>query len=215
MPPKTVTRARSLLKPYGVSLVGDWRLSDAYSAYVATTTIGQNLSTFTNQSPENSVKNLFGNLNFTMKPQEGNGWSCEAGSAGFTCYGGFGSIDPQVVTHELGHTFAIRLSYQPYIDLGDAQITDELGNWFFGTHPGGQYERTIRGYKSDGPPYMYHGRAFWSDWNSNEGNLARNEDFADMWMNWNFNSFDYSPEVNGAGTSRYQWFQTNMAQWVR
>ena len=36
-----------------------------------------------------------------------------------------------------------------------------------------------------------------------------------MFMNWAFNSFDYSGEAYGAGTARYDWMDTNMMNWIR
>ena len=102
----------------------------------------------------------------------------------------------------------------PYLSLDNAAIRDDLGNWVTGTHPDGVFERTQRGYKSGGPPDMYHGPVYWDDWNSNVNNTARNEDFADMYVNWVFDTFDYSQTANGAGTARRDWMTSNMLQWI-
>jgi len=57
----------------------------------------------------------------------------------------------------------------------------------------------------------YHGPDNWSD----AAAYSHNEEFADMFMNWAFNSFDYQlSSVNGAGMARYTWMYTNMAEWI-
>jgi hypothetical protein len=101
-------------------------------------------------------------------------------------------------------------SVGPYLSLSNAAITDATGKWVTGTHPGGPFERTARGYQKEREPYMYHGPDNWDDWNSNADHVARNEDFADMFMNWTFNSFDQ----NSAGLARYSWMTTNMSSWI-
>jgi hypothetical protein len=108
--------------------------------------------------------------------------------------------------HALQHSRYAADTQGPYASLQSARIEDDLGNWVTGTHPGaaGQFERTSRGYLSELPPHTYHG-SDWPDWQSNLDLRARNEDFADMFMNWVFNSFDYRPQANGAGFKRFDW----------
>jgi hypothetical protein len=40
------------------------------------------------------------------------------------------------------------------------------------------------------------------------------EDVADMFLNWVYDSFDYSDPANGAGTARYEWWDSRMADWI-
>lgn len=41
-----------------------------------------------------------------------------------------------------------------------------------------------------------------------------NEDTADMFLNWVYNSFDYTEQAKGAGTARYNWWNDRMEGWV-
>lgn len=93
------------------------------------------------------------------------------------------------------------------------QMFDQEGNWVFGTRNGG-YERTTLGYKSNHAPDMYHGQHEWNDWNSIDNYVARNEDYADMFMNWVYDSFNYSDASLGAGYLRYDWMTVNITDTV-
>ena len=79
-----------------------------------------------------------------------------------------------------------------------------------GKNDHGFWERGYRGYKSRGAPDLYHGLADWDDVATN----TVNEEFADMFMNWIFNSFEYSSRAKGAETARYKWMTTNIAEWI-
>jgi RHS repeat-associated protein len=225
-----------LANEYGVTLNG-WTPQEIYQIWIALNRIGSALSSISGGylgSPSEAFVKVFGGLTFT---KSGSGNGCEAGGSGFTCGTGV-DFDARLATHELGHTLNAVIinnethrlqnagwSYDdalaratstvgPYYDLANAAIEDSLGNWVMGTHPGGVYERTKLGYKSGGPPDMYHGSDDWADWNSNANNLARNEDFADMFMNWVFDNFDYGSAANGAWAARDNWMTTNMAEWI-
>jgi hypothetical protein len=133
-------------------------------------------------------------------------------------------------------------SRAPYSQLRYAQIVDDypdaLGGprWVTGTHPTwsdcqsnpnlqkecaatnktdlsapdsyGKFERTGRGYLSTLSPDLYHG-SNWPDWAT-----SPNEDFADMFMNWAYNTFDYNVEAYNAGVKRYDFMERNMLAWI-
>jgi hypothetical protein len=48
----------------------------------------------------------------------------------------------------------------------------------------------------------------WDDWNSDSVKVG--EEFADMFMNWAFDSF----ADNTGGDARYQWMQSHMSVWL-
>ncbi len=85
----------------------------------------------------------------------------------------------------------------------------------------GQFERTLLGYRSGEQEDVYHGPVYidsegrelgFDDWNI--GNTGRNEDFADMYMNWVYNTFDTSSRAYDAGNYRFNWMDNNMKRWV-
>jgi hypothetical protein len=115
-----------------------------------------------------------------------------------------------LVIHELGHVFSLRRNNQPYTDIDGASVTDSRDSHVFGTPAGSTiYERTVAGYLSDRSPYMYHGPAKFDDFYVNA-----HDDFADMFLNWTRNSFDYSFDAFGAGIERYNWMSQNMYGWL-
>ncbi len=108
----------------------------------------------------------------------------------------------QNTAHELGHALAQLLGGRPYDDLNATMIVDALGNDVAGGS-GGTYIRTNNG-------YVLTNGSTWS-WQQNTDATA-NEDFADMFLNWSYNSFDNDPA--GAGDARYQWMSANMPSWI-
>lgn len=85
----------------------------------------------------------------------------------------------------------------------DATELGTNGNFYYG-----DFERTSRGYQGIGKPHQYHGVS-WEDFVTNA-----NEDFADMFMNWVYDSFDDSPLAYGAGRYRYEFMEDNMRSWI-
>jgi hypothetical protein len=165
-------------------------------------------------TPWEAFKKAYGHVKFTKSSEAGN--LCLGGTGSVSCFSGT-DLTSRLLTHELGHAFSWAHGTDPYgrLEDEDAQIVDDRGNWVTGKHTGGDFERTILGYKSGGEPDMYHGPEDWTDWNSNADNLARNEDYADMFMNWVYDSFDYRANAYNAGTYRYEWMTTNVAEFVR
>lgn len=150
---------------------------------------------------------------------------CEAGYMRVVCYTN-ADLNERFIVHEFGHVLQNTIdgvnarqtpptpSVGPYYDLEEAQLVDKKGDWITGTHPGGVFERTMLGYTNDGIPDVYHGRREWDDWNTNVNHTARNEYFADMFMNWVFNSFEYNDPYSDAGQIRYDWMQAHMQNWI-
>ena len=170
--------------------------------------VGMALAEHTPTNAVGTFTAVFGSLTFTRNSNTED--YCQGGRSGVTC-GGAAPNDPRLYAHELGHTFNAvivnnGISSSPYSYLLSAAITGDNGNWVTGSH-NGVFERTFRGYQSEKAPFVYHGKN-WDDWNS------PNEDFADMFMNWAFNSFDYSSRALGAGAARYAWMETNMSTWI-
>lgn len=161
-------------------------------------------------------KAVFGDLKFNVNGTS-SAWMCGASANGFSCSAGSGrDIDPRLVVHELGHTFNANynsLGVTPYAALGSASITTAQGMWVAGLHYVDEVWKWDRnpdfaGYYSNGAPAVYHGSATWDDWNS--PGVAVGEEFADMYMNWAFNSFT----VDSAGQARFAWMSSNMGQWL-
>ncbi len=197
-------------KSYGVKFVGG-KSAQRAAIVLAAIEIGHALEPLVKgvSSAAQAFSSAMGEVTATFA---GDGNGCNAGGGnGFVCGTGAAS-DPRLFTHEFGHTFAQEYGNRPYFALDDTQLIDQDGNWVFGTHPGGSYERTLLGYQGDAPPYMYHGRRNWTDWDSNVNNVARNEDYADMFMNWVYNSFDSSGGLLGAGNQRYDWMTVNITE---
>lgn len=199
-----------MAKSYGIEFVRGTS-SQRAAVVLAAIAIGHTLEPIMKgiSSASQAFSTAMGEVTATFS---GDGNGCDAGGGhGFVC-GTSTTSDPHLYVHEFGHTIAQQHKNQPYLDLGDTQLVDQNGNWIMGTHPGESYERTLFGYKGDTPPYMYHGRRYWIDWDSNDNNVARNEDYADMFMNWVYDSFDYTDESLGAGRLRYDWMTVNLTE---
>ncbi|MEW5869739.1 MAG: RHS repeat-associated core domain-containing protein [Chloroflexota bacterium] len=161
-------------------------------------------------STRDAFVKVFGKITIILTDSDRNG--CDAGYQVITC-GGATVIDSRLIAHELGHVFAYRYDNKPYNKLREAKIMDRGGHLVAGDSGSG-YLRTTSGFKGNVPPYMYHGPIdFEEDWNV--GSIAWHEDWADMFMNWAFDSFDLTLEANGAGWSRYWWMMTNMAEFIQ
>ena len=132
------------------------------------------------------------NTPFTFLKMEDAGSGCATGQRLIKCNPNYNISDPRLIVHELGHALQHSRyndnSTGPYGDLKKPEnaIIDDRGAWVTGQHPeppqsDGKFERTFLGYKSNQIPDVYHGVEY-DDWNS------PNEDFADMFMNWVYNS---------------------------
>jgi RHS repeat-associated protein len=214
MPPKTVTRARSLLKPYGVSLEGDWRLGDAYAAYVGVDYVASALSPYTGVGGESSFKQVFGPMLFITDMNLGK-WFART-SNGLIRFSP-GNVTPRLTAHELGHAFEKHIWAQnggtyantnnPVQVLATEGIYDANENFVTGkgNRNNGLYA-PINGYWSDN----YQDEWQWHPRNMEGGN-NNFEDWADIFLNWAFNSFVPNP----AGTALYNWVDIHMNEWVK
>jgi hypothetical protein len=157
--------------------------------------------------PWTAFRKAHGDIRFSMESTKEDDWSCARTGNGVTCYNALGSINSRVIAHEFGHVFNANMVNNglasPYDVLGDSTIVDANGNWVEGINSAEIWQRTFSGYQSDRAPDVYHGIRF-DDWNS------VGEDFADMYMNYIFNSFS----ADLAGTARYNWMDTHMEIWL-
>jgi RHS repeat-associated protein len=115
------------------------------------------------------------------------------------------------LTHEIGHIFDNR--------IGPGYGSDELvkatfsyadGTFASGVNPAtGIWLRTNAGYSCNDYPCQQHPV-------NTDGGQDPLEDFADMFLNWVYNSFDYSTDANGngAGQARYNWVTDHMSEWL-
>ncbi len=220
---------------YGIDFDGtSWTLDEQAKILDAIQKIGEEFSRVMGlgQTSWDAFKTVYGN-NFIFYRSQGGDTFCQGGPNKVTCSGNapLSEISPaRLLVHELGHALVQTRyggSLAPYLSLGNAQIVDDypesLGGprWVTGTHStlqqdpakAGQFERTGRGYITTYPPDLYHGEN-WPDWQSNDSHKARNEDFADMFMNWAYNSFDYSPAAYNAGYKRFDFMESNMYAWI-
>jgi hypothetical protein len=197
-----------------------WSLDDREIAKDAIRKVGEKLSTYVGGGTSTAVFTKVYGTPFTFLKMEDAGSGCKAGQRLVKCNPAYNIKDPRLIVHELGHALQhsryINDTQGPYASLETAAITDDRGLWVTGKHPGGLFDRTALGYVSENPPDMYHGKGLYpTTWNSNESHEARNEDFADMYMNWVYNSFDYRSTVYGAGTNRYNWIEDHIAGWIQ
>ncbi len=206
-----------LIAEFGVTLTGDFTEADKIAILEGLTVIGDAIANITGQTNSYlAFQKVFGQLTFSMSDGKKDGsWSCSGSGSGFSCDpDAGGKIDARLVAHELGHTLNAIIANNdeatPYDDLWDASIRDNDGLWVTGIQDNGAWVRGYSGYISEGAPDLYHGPNDWDD----AATGTRNEEFADMFMNWAFDSFDYRPEANGAGTARYNWMTTNMSEWI-
>jgi len=161
-------------------------------------------------TPWEAFAEVFGEMEYSKfdKDSNGNSGYCTGMTAnGITCYSGE-PVDPRLFTHELGHVFSHAYADTPYTDLEGEKIVDSKGNWIMGTHDNGIYQRTTRGYPSDKEPTLYHD----TDWADFETNA--HDDYADMFMNWVYGTFDYSALAYNAGVIRDNWMTTNVASYI-
>jgi RHS repeat-associated protein len=121
-----------------------------------------------------------------------------------------GSTYPQYghlnTAHELGHAFSQRAGRQPYDSLDATFIRDAADNVIAGGGGTGVYVRRNAGYvltpTNRDPTWP---------WQQNT-TASASEDFADMFLNWSYQSFDN--DRAGAGAARKQWMTVNMPGWI-
>jgi RHS repeat-associated protein len=208
---------QSYISDYGIS-VGGGSLAQRGAIALAITQMGFDYEPYLpGKSSAQAFKAVYHKATITFSGQ-GNG--CDASGVNSIVCGTSTDSVPQLYAHEFGHKLesVITMNHSdkvgPYADLSVVDVRDNYNNVVFQATSADHYTRTILGYRSDAPPYMYHGKRYWLDWDSNNNYAALHEDFADMFMNWTYNSFDYSNGANGAGTARYDWMSAHMAEWI-
>jgi hypothetical protein len=129
-----------------------------------------------------------------------------------------------VVTHEMGHVFqglvyAVDYDNSPANQLAKASnvIVDDDGEIVSGLD-NGTYRRTDMVYQTcpGGKGCQFEEHPTSIDINAvppvDPDNA--NEDVADMFLNWVYDSFNYDARANGAGTARYEWWNSRMSGWI-
>jgi len=216
---------------FGIKYEGGWSEEEKRDVLAALSAVGSKIAAFIGGTSASAFMAVFGSPLYFVKGGGEGGEQCQAGFNegvyAISC-GAFADITDRFIVHELGHSLQQHIdgvnarqptptpTLGPYYSLAATAIKDDRGNWVTGTHQETNiFERTTLGYLSGGIPDMYHGPIeFEHDWNSNDGYTARNEDFADMYMNWVFHSFRYDSDAYGAGNKRDNWVQSNMPAWI-
>jgi hypothetical protein len=223
---------------FGYTLRGRWTVDDKDAIAEGVLLVSHSLARVTpaQDTPDQAFQKMFGNPTFTLKESgETEKWSCSGGGYGMRCEPlARNRMSPQLTAHELGYSFNARITnniqgdlsvygsaavpedilefstrkryLQPYEILHRSTITAESnGNIIHvtGINDMGVFERTDNGYRSTGMPWEQHGMSM-----DKYGNTP-NEDFADMFLNWAFDSFADDP----MGEARYDWMEENMAEW--
>jgi len=134
-------------------------------------------------------------------------------------------ISPRLVTHELGHAFEQRIygkngnkyegTNNPIEVLIHKGVWDKQGNLITGTT---NHENSYLRYgNTGGSPFDngytsndYHSEAQWHPKGMKPDGNTAGEDWADIFMNWTFDTFAPGP----AGTALNSWTTTNMAGWI-
>ena len=220
--PSTVKDYQKILSWYGVTLVsGNLTPNDAAEITTAVRTIAAQLASVDPQGrgPSQVFKAEYGPRQIQSKDPDASGSQyCDHSGYGFYCHNMAGHWDKYLAAHELGHDFAQANGKVPYTVMFDANQYNSQGKIVFGSIDG-TYKRTFLGMLSDQPPYAYHGHALYP---GDVAQLTQNEDFADTFSNWVYDSFNYDAEsiINGvknadSGTIRKNWMDVNMAEWLK
>jgi RHS repeat-associated protein len=217
-PTASVKEYQKILASYGVTLVdGSLTGRDALEITIGVQSVASKLSSSDPQSRSSGqvFRDEFGPIQIQSKDAITAGmWSCDHNGYGFYCMGAAGKWDRYLVAHELGHDFAQANGKTPYDMMFSANQFNDLGMMVFGS-VNGTYNRTFLGMNSNKPPDVYHGDTFGGNWNSS------NEDFADTFLNWINDSFNYDTEsiIDGminsnSGFVRKEWMDVNMVEWL-
>ncbi len=129
-----------------------------------------------------------------------------------------GRVTPRLVAHELGHSFERFMhaadgyvyagTDNPVQLIGQDGIYDVTGTLVtgLGQRYGAYQDAPFNGYMCNSyvGECQYHSKDV-PGWDN------PNEDWADMFMNWVFNSFSSKP----AGNALYDWIESNMVDWLQ
>ncbi len=203
---------------YKLQLGDDWTDVEKIYILLAASAIGNKMSDVIGGSSAYAFGTVFGGTKFIRDPSlgvYGGKWTGEAVLLNPSLMNQF------VVTHELGHVFQSLVytknyAMSPANMLAATTLFNDLHEPITGLD-NGNFNRTDQGYKSCSPSnacrYEEHPRYKADGSEMDDGNSAY-EDTADMFLNWVYNSFDYSVAAGGAGSERYEWMNSNMSLWV-
>ncbi len=207
---------------FWVRFVGNWSDSDQANTIAGAHTVGRALARVLNGSREERLilsksgdqlgsritargayLRVFGIP--TVKLTSESGFWCERAGYDVQC-GADTKMSARLFAHELGHVFNTHAASIPYTMLASTTIQDRDKNHVTGSDEDGEFKRTNRGYRSAWFPDQQH------PLNMDSMGNTPGEDFADMFLNWAFNTF--SNDETGAGAARYEWMAINMAEWI-
>jgi len=205
---------------YGITFSGKWKQEDKLAALTGAVVVAGALSKRSGLSSEDTFSAVFGELTLSATEGSGNKWECQrsASPSGVSCTSGKLGLEPRLMAHEFAHVFNAMYANgghenSPYDVLGDTTITDSAGNWITGMtydpiEGVNEWTRGYDGYQQVNglydDPSLYHGPVDWGTGNAN----SVSEEFADMFLNWAYNSFDSSP----AGSARYSWMSGEVSR---
>ncbi len=217
-----------LISSFGVTLEGNFSLSDMWEILTALRGVGASLSEVMegNPNPVTAFQTVFGGLTLYNDPTlKGSGWDGKA-SADLI------KLNPSRITarllgHELGHVFSYRMHRGAGGVFADnhPEMLLGAGLWdgdFFVTGEnrsklGEPYERNglelgyYSGYDGDTVPHQYH---LISETEPGEymddASLGAGEEWADMFLNWSLGGFNNSRR----GWYYENWMTTNMSEWI-
>jgi RHS repeat-associated protein len=236
-PARASCEASGNLDEYGVSLLG-WdssanvqeinlevktmanKLAEAYGSYCSNTYYNSHLNC-TEMSSANLFHAIYGDKTIQYDPSLIND-PCNSNSPGKiicgtyvdTAVGSGTFLGPDLeaqglhqISHEFGHQFDAAIDFQGRSVLGGSTIRTPDGSYVSGVI-GGNYVRSPQGYAYNGNmPGVSH-KIDSNNTNCSGGSAC--EDFADMYMNWSWDSFD----VGAYGDARYYWMDSRMGPWI-
>ena len=192
----TVSLLRRALHRYNVTLSGNnWDLENARGVYFGVTQVASGLGEASGQSSVNAFTQAFNKVDVTIEPIT---WMAEAG---YNSTGGHIEIRPGVtitprqMAHELGHVFEKHIYFDngsvyagtnnPVQMIASQGIYDSFGNLMtIGGNRNNGVAAPDNGYCSD----SWQDECQWHPVSLVDGQTPQ-EDWADIFMNWSFDSF--------------------------
>jgi hypothetical protein len=205
---KDGSTCRALKGNFGIHIKGDFTATQKKAIRQAVEDVGYALWGYVGNSPWEAFQLVMGNVNFVFdKGRQIDGWAItEIDTITFdnsinTDRASAASI-MRNVAHELGHVLDVRTGLGGSGSMWTT-IKDAEGKYVTGINNEGNWIRTDYGYRSDWYPDQMHP--------ANEiGGQSTIEEFADMFMNWVYDSF----AQDAAGQARFDFMTTNMADWI-
>jgi len=205
---KDQSNCRTLKGNFGIHLTGGFTSEQKKAIRQAVEDVGYALWGYIGNSPWEAFEMTMGSVNFVFdEAKQIDGWAItEIDTITFD-----NSINTErasiagiirTVTHEFGHILDVRTGLSGSGSMWTT-INDLEGKYVTGVNGDGIWVRKNAGYGSDSYPDQMHP----ADKNGGQSTI---EEFADMFMNWVYDSF----AQDAAGDARFGFMTTNMADWV-